>query len=190
MKLTVTVVTFTVGDETFYSQWWNLHTHRTVPVSFITDCKSYATNCKSDDSTCKFHQLLQLVTITRTTIQLTITRGGSDWNQTEYAPGGDWKQKILISYASPPGAYWVGATENVSPVSFGCQSSHSLRTSDLVWDNQNLLLGDVPSYMYENHRMGFVVPHNVMVFMNRLQTVRSLHFWGNFYQFIPQIEPL
>ena len=61
---------FTVGDETY------IGTHRTVPVSFITDCKSYATDCKSNDSACKFCQPLQSVTIARTAIWLTITRGG------------------------------------------------------------------------------------------------------------------
>ena len=85
---------FTVGDETY------IGTHRTATVSFITNCKSYACNCKSDTGNCKFCQNLQLATVTGTAIWLTITRG--HWNQTLYAPGGDWKQKFLISYA-PPG---------------------------------------------------------------------------------------
>ena len=45
---------FTVSDETY------IGTHRTMPVTFITDCKSYASNCKSDMANYK----------------LTITRGG------------------------------------------------------------------------------------------------------------------
>ena len=32
---------FTVSDETY------IGTDRTVPVSFVTDCKSYTTDCKS-----------------------------------------------------------------------------------------------------------------------------------------------
>ena len=66
-------MTFTVGDETY------IGTHRTVPVSFIT-------NCKSDDSTCKFCQPLQSVTVVRTTIQVTITRGGGEI-ETQYTLG-------------------------------------------------------------------------------------------------------
>ena len=53
---------FTVGDETY------IGTHRTVPVSFVT-------NCKSDNSTCKLCQPLQLVTVARTAVWLAITRG-------------------------------------------------------------------------------------------------------------------
>ena len=54
---------FTIGDGTY------IGTHRTVPISFVSDCKS-------DNSPCKFRQPLQSVTIAGTTIQLTNTRGG------------------------------------------------------------------------------------------------------------------
>ena len=82
MKLTGAVITFTVGDETSYSQWRNLHRYtQDSTCKFVTDCRSYTTNCKSDDSVCKFCQPLQL-TSARTAIQLTITRGGH-WNQTQ-----------------------------------------------------------------------------------------------------------
>ena len=86
---------FTVSDETY------IGTHRTAPVSFITHCY-------------KFCQLLQSVTFNRTAIWLTITRGGLTSNPVH--PGGDWKQKFLISYAPRGRAYWVGATVNISPV--------------------------------------------------------------------------
>ena len=70
MKLTVSGITFTVGDETY------IGTHRTVPVGFMTDCKSYTTNCKSDTANCcKFCQNLQSVTVAINAIWLTITRG-------------------------------------------------------------------------------------------------------------------
>ena len=72
---------FTVGNETY------IGTHRTVPVSFITDCKSYAIDCKSDDSDCKFCQPLQSVTIAKTAIQLTITRGGRRLKSDPVRPG-------------------------------------------------------------------------------------------------------
>ena len=93
---------FTVSDETY------IGTHRIVPVSFITDCKSYATNCKSDNSTCTFCQPLQSLTIAGTAIWLTITKGGGDWNQTQYASGGWLKTEISQ-------AYWWGLIENISP---------------------------------------------------------------------------
>ena len=125
LQLTLTVKV----DETyshchhFYSRWQNFLqsvmkltlVHRTAPVSFITDCKSYATNCKSNDSTCKFCQPLQSVTISGIAIRLTITRGGAIEIKpsTPRGGGGDWKQQFLISYA--PGAYWVGAIEIISP---------------------------------------------------------------------------
>ena len=89
MKLTGTIVIFTVGDETY------IGTHRTVPVSLIANCKSYATDCKRDNSACKFCQPLQSVTITRTAIQLTITMGGG-------------RQLKSISYE-------IRTTENVAP---------------------------------------------------------------------------
>ena len=60
---------FTVSDKTY------IGTHKTVPVSFMTDCKSYTTDCKSDMADCKFCQNLQLVTVAINAIQLTITRG-------------------------------------------------------------------------------------------------------------------
>ena len=72
---------FTVNDETY------IGTHRTAPISFVTDCESYTTDCKSDNSTCKFHQPLQSVTVARTTIWLTITRRG-DGNQFHTSWGG------------------------------------------------------------------------------------------------------
>ena len=53
---TVGGVTFTVGDETFtVGDEAYIGTQRTVPVSFVTDCKSYVTNCKSENSACKFY---------------------------------------------------------------------------------------------------------------------------------------
>ena len=72
---------FTVSDETY------IGTHRTVPVSFMTDCKSYATNCKSDMADCKFCQNLQLAMVAINAIWLTITRGGLKLNPV--CPGGD-----------------------------------------------------------------------------------------------------
>ena len=47
--------------------------HRTAPVSFVTECKSYTSDCKSDNRACKCCQPLQL---RFTAIQLTVTRGG------------------------------------------------------------------------------------------------------------------
>ena len=91
---------FTVSGETY------IGTHRTVPVSFVTNCKSYATNCKSDNSICKFCHPLQLVTVPGTAILLT-SQGCLKWNPV--CPGGDWKQKFLILYAL--GAYWVGGDD-------------------------------------------------------------------------------
>ena len=82
---------FTVGDETY------IGTHRTVPVSFMTNCKSYATNCKSDTADYNFCQNLQLVEVAINAIQLTITRGGQ-LKSNPVHPWGDWKQKILILY--------------------------------------------------------------------------------------------
>ena len=77
MKLTGTVITFTVSGITFtVSDETYIGTHRTAPVSFVTNCKSYATDCKIDNRAWKFCQLLQSVTIARTVIQLTVTRGG------------------------------------------------------------------------------------------------------------------
>ena len=61
---------FTVGDETYIGK------HRTVPVSFMTDCKSYTTDGKSDTADCKFRQNVQSVTVAINAIRLTITRGG------------------------------------------------------------------------------------------------------------------
>ena len=91
---------FTVGDETY------IGTHRTVPVSFMTDCKSYTTNYKSDTTNCKFYQHFQSATLAINAIQLTITG-------------------VLISYAPPPGAYWLGGgTENVSPVGTSIHLQH------------------------------------------------------------------
>ena len=104
MKLTGTVFTFTVSGETFTV---SDETHRRCPVcayvSFITYCKSYATDCKSENSACKFCQILQLVTITRTAIRLTVTRGG--WLKLIlYAPGGGRHTKsiFLFSFTPPP----------------------------------------------------------------------------------------
>ena len=91
MKLIGTIITFTVGDEIYVG------THRTVPVSFVPDYKSYVADCKSDDSTCKFCQPLQSVTIVGTTIQLTITWGAIQIKSSMLG-GGDWKQKFLILY--------------------------------------------------------------------------------------------
>ena len=82
-KLTGAVFTFTVSGVTFTV---SDKTYRHCPVctyvsfitnckSFVTDCKSYATDCKSENSACKFWQLLHSVTIARTAIQLTVTRG-------------------------------------------------------------------------------------------------------------------
>ena len=48
--------------------------HKLVCLFYTTI--SFVTDCKRDNSPCKFHQPLQLVTTTGTTIQLTITRGG------------------------------------------------------------------------------------------------------------------
>ena len=88
---------FTVGDESY------IGTHRTVPVSFITDCKS-------DNSTCKFCQPSQSVTVTRTTIWLTITRGQLKSNPV--CPRGGWLKTEISDFSHippPPGAYWWGA---------------------------------------------------------------------------------
>ena len=82
MKLTVSGVTFTVNDETY------IGTHRTAPVSFMTDCKSYTTKCKSDTANCKFCQNLQSVTVAINTIWLTSTRGGP-LKSNPVLPGGD-----------------------------------------------------------------------------------------------------
>ena len=42
MELTVSGITFTVGDETFYiDDETYIGTHRTAPVSFMTDCKKF-----------------------------------------------------------------------------------------------------------------------------------------------------
>ena len=84
-------------------------THRTAPVSFVTDCKNYATNCKSDDSACKFCQLLQSVTVTRTAIWLTITRGGQlKSNTVRPGGGGKWLKTEISDSSQLPGAYWWG----------------------------------------------------------------------------------
>ena len=93
---------FTVVEETY------MGTHRTAPVSFIADCKSYTTDCKSDMANCKFCQSLQLATVAVNTIWLTITRGRGNWYKTQYTPRGGWKQKFLISYA--PRGVLVGKT--------------------------------------------------------------------------------
>ena len=95
---------FTVGDETY------IGTHRTAPVSFFTDCKSYATDCKSDDSACKFCQPLQSVTIARTAIWLTITRGGRLKSDPVHSRG--WLKTAISDFVRPGGAYWVGGDWN------------------------------------------------------------------------------
>ena len=76
MKLTVGGITlqsvtklFTVREETY------IGIHRTVPVSFMTNCKSYTTDCKSDMANCNFCQNLQSVTVAINAIWITITRG-------------------------------------------------------------------------------------------------------------------
>ena len=118
MKLTGTVFTFTVSGKTLTV---SDETHRRCPVctyvSFITYCKSYATDCKSENSACKFCQILQSVTITRTAIQLTITRGG-DWNWFRMPRGGRHTKSIfLFSFTPPPPERTKrGVNENVSPV--------------------------------------------------------------------------
>ena len=95
---------FTVVDET------NIGTHRTVPVSFVTNCKSYTIDCKSDMANCKFCQNLQLARVAINTIWSTITRWG-DWNQTQYTPGGVENRNFW--FCVPPGGRTGG--QNVSP---------------------------------------------------------------------------
>ena len=91
---------FTVSDETY------IGTHRRAPVSFITDCKSYANNCKSDDSTCKFCQPLQSVMVIGTAIWLT-SQGGVIEIKPSTPQGGDWN-KFLISYNPGGCTGWGG----------------------------------------------------------------------------------
>ena len=86
---------FTVGDETY------IGTHRTVPVSFVTDCRSYATDCKSNDSAYKFCQPLQSVTIGRTTIRLTITRGRRLKSNPVRPGGGGWLKTAISDFIRP-----------------------------------------------------------------------------------------
>ena len=102
---------FTVGDETY------IGTYRTVPLSFVTDCKNYATNCKSDDSACKFCQPLQSVTIARTTIRLTITRGGRLKSDPVRPGGGGLIENSNFWFHTPRGGGHTGwgAIEIISP---------------------------------------------------------------------------
>ena len=75
----------------------------------VTDCKSYTTDCKSDGSACKFCQSLQLVTIARTTIQLTIRRRGAV--ETKPSTPQECLKTEISDFIRPGGggrAYWVG----------------------------------------------------------------------------------
>ena len=70
--------------------------------SKVRKIKNHSVTCSNSMADCKFCQNLQLVTVAINTIQLTITRGAIEIKPS--TPwGGDWKQKFLISYASPPG---------------------------------------------------------------------------------------
>ena len=88
---------FTVGDKTY------IGTHRTVPVSFMTDCKSYTTNCKSDTADCKFCQNLQSVMVAINAIQLTITRVGQLKSNPLHPRGGGVIENRDFCFYMPPG---------------------------------------------------------------------------------------
>ena len=135
MKLTGIFFTFTVSGNTFTV---SDETYRCCPVctyvSFITDCKSFATDCKSENSTCKFCQLLQLVTIARTAIRLTATRGEVIEIDFVCPGGGHTKSIFLFSFTPlPPGRTKRGTNENVSPVSTALHTLSYVIIQSVIW---------------------------------------------------------
>ena len=131
-----------------------------MPVSFITNCKSYATDCKIDNNTCKFCQLLQSVTIARTTIWLTVT-GGGDWNifcmpwgvwlKTGISDfvcpgggGGDWNQDDWKRFT---GSHYRGGS-NIPRRDFSILPvTHSLLGSRSIWNCSNWILKSSKPYV-------------------------------------------